>query len=136
MRSLLDEAQRRKHDALWFVRCSDPYITLPYPDQTEHVRAVDVTGCRVMLDDPERGPSKRVEVLERHNFVLRSLHTQDMTKLRACMFELQLDENDDFCLALLPTVESRPVPKVRSPRAARTVRAAPFMRTSVFLFGD
>lgn len=96
--ALLKNAKAHKRDEVWFIRSMDCYLTLPNsPEEVAEVKPAEILGDDDLVFDD--GRRSRVEVLDLHNHVLRSL-TKLKEDLADWYVEVHFSELEDYCLAL------------------------------------
>lgn len=93
--ALIDVAFDSKLDELWFVRGTT--CLMQTPDSRLIMKPIAIDGDRNLLVDV--GTYPRVEVLELHNHVLKTLRTTGTTDPEEYV-ELRITEDDDYCLVL------------------------------------
>lgn len=94
--ALLEVAAEQKLDELWLVRGVDCFIRTP--DDQLRVKPVLVEGDPQLVQDLRASP--RVEVLELHNHVLRTLRSAGVTDRKGTFVEVCFTQEGEFCLIL------------------------------------
>ena len=94
--ALLQLSAAQKIDELWLVRGVRCFIRTP--DAEGEVEPVRVEGDRQFIQDLR--PSPRVEVLELHNHVLRTLRSSGVKDKKRTFIDVCFTTEGEFCLVL------------------------------------
>lgn len=93
---MLRRVHERELEELWLIRGQSCYLQTP--DFRDRADPVHHKGLDLLTISPGALKSPRVEVLELHNHVLRTL--ANMNELKDVCVEFRYNEYDEYCLVL------------------------------------